>query len=310
MNNNNRQKIVQCVWLVRYGLTEHALVEDVGPYDSDIDPKEGMKHAKSIAQRIAKGYNFDCNSDIIDVRETIPKVVYADPFMRTTHTGHIIAKELSSSSLCDNDDVQLRSEEGLWEWLIPSLLIEKSTGIHTHPKSVNELKKIFDSTAGNNIIDEEYKSVNPYKEIMSSSSSYFPESEKQLLKRCGHTLSRILELKEKDSDAHEQYESICIVSHAPCNQAMAYYLAGDDEIATSPEVSSTIVKPWPLGGITMFSRTIIIENEKEGAMSGDSISHIVGKWKCEIFGNTHHMPNEYKKGIAAWSLPSFDETVL
>ena len=114
----------QCVWLVRYGLTEHALVEDVGPYDSDIDPAVGILHAKSIAERIAKGHGS--NSD-----DTIPKFVYADPFMRTTHTGKIIADELLKKTTSNKQLQLLRSEEGLYEWLIPSLLVEKSTGKRT-----------------------------------------------------------------------------------------------------------------------------------------------------------------------------------
>jgi len=107
---------------------------------------------------------------------------------------------------------------------------------------------------------------------------------------------------------------------------MAYYLAtttdDNDETTTTTTtttrrkeeeaVSSKIVTPWPLGGITMFSRTIIVD-EKDGTVNsgGCSSSHniIVGKWKCEFYGNTDHMPGEYKKGIGKWSLPSFDDTV-
>ena len=67
----------QCVWIVRYGLTEHPLVESVGPFDSDIDPQEGIEHAKAIAQRIAES------------GKDAPKIVFSSPFLRTTHTAHI-----------------------------------------------------------------------------------------------------------------------------------------------------------------------------------------------------------------------------
>ena len=115
----------QTIWFVRYGLTEHPLVEDLGPYDSDIDPSEGIDHAMSIAKRVAVGLN-----------ESIPSVVYASPFLRTAHTGYIVANELSKT----NTNVELRLEEGLWEWLIPSLLVTKVDGIKTHPRPLDMLQ--------------------------------------------------------------------------------------------------------------------------------------------------------------------------
>jgi len=79
------------VWIVRYGLTEHPLVEDLGPYDSDIDPNEGIEHAKSIAKRIAGGIHNDGPDGESD---SVPKFVYTSPFLRTAHTGYIVANEL------------------------------------------------------------------------------------------------------------------------------------------------------------------------------------------------------------------------
>jgi hypothetical protein len=200
--------------------------------------------------------------------------------MRTTHTGHIIAKELGNN-------IQLRLEDGLWEWLIPSLLIEKSTGIKTEPKSIDLLKEKF------NLIDTSYKSIHSYKDKMILT---FPESEKQLFQRCETTLSKLINNTTK-------YGSICIVSHAPCLQAMAYYLDIDSK---TPE-ESKIVKPWPLGGITMFSRIITTTKEEEEE-EDESNKEVVcsSKWKCEFYGCTNHMIGEYKNGIKEWSLPCFD----
>ena len=53
------------------------------------------------------------------------------------------------------------------------------------------------------------------------------------------------------------------------------------------------MKPWPLGGITLFSRDVSGED-----MEGDG-------WKLEFYGSTSHMPGEYKQGLKAWSLPCF-----
>ena len=222
-----------------------------------------MEHATCIAKRIAKGHqcqvvdvhvddnNNDVNNSNNVTESTIPKVVYADPFMRTTHTGHIIAQELGNN-------IKLRSEEGVWEWLIPSLLVDKSTGIQTEPNSIHVLKNKmkFDS------LDMNYKSMHSYQDKMIVT---FPESEEQLLNRCEITVSKLIQNNTTDTTENTKantdtnnnknnYDSICIVSHAPCLQAMAYYLDID---STSPK-ESKIVKPWPLGGITMFSRIIII----------------------------------------------------
>ncbi len=161
----------QCVWIVRYGLTEHPLVENVGPFDSDIDPQEGIEHAKCIAQRIAKS------------GKDAPKIVFSSPFLRTTHTAHIIALEQA-------EDVSVKLEEGLWEWLTPSLLVEPN-GVKTEPKSPLELAVKFDT------IDTDYKSVNPVEPDESTNvpagAPHFVESEEKLIQRCELTISRLLD---------------------------------------------------------------------------------------------------------------------
>ena len=219
--------------------------------------------------------------------------------MRTTHTGHIIAKELGNN-------IQLRLEDGLWEWLIPSLLVEKSTGIKTEPKSVEDLKNIMKF----NLIDTNYKSVHSYKNKMILT---FPETEKQLFQRCGEiTLSKLIKETEiaktntnnnnNNNNDNSMYDSICIVSHAPCLQAMAYYLDIDSSL---PE-ESKIVKPWPLGGITMFSRIITTIEDEDN--KDKEVVVCCSQWKCEFYGCTNHMIGEYKNGIKEWSLPCFNTT--
>lgn len=249
----------QCVWIVRYGLTEHPLVENVGPFDSDIDPQEGIEHAKCIAQRIAKS------------GKDAPKIVFSSPFLRTTHTAHVIALEQA-------EDVSVKLEEGLWEWLTPSLLVEPN-GVKTEPKSPLELAVKFDT------IDTDYKSVNPVEPDESTNvpagAPHFVESEEKLIQRCELTISRLLDAVSG--------ENIAIVSHAPCDQAIALYLEGAGSVKESK------LGPWPLGGITMFARTISADGTE-------------GEWTMDMYGNTDHMPGMYKPGIKQWSLPCLAKT--
>jgi len=175
----------------------------------DIDPTVGIVHAEAIAKQISTS-----PSDVL------PTKVYSSPFLRTTHTASILATSLSQ---------QLNVEEGLYEYLIPSLLIDRSE-TRTYPRSVDELKLIFDN------IDSSYeKSVEITPEM-------FPEDEEKLIKRCRNTLNGIL------NDASG--ENIAIVAHAPCVQALAFVLEGVDTTEESK------LEKWPLGGITRFSRDV------------------------------------------------------
>mmetsp|Transcript_7722 Transcript_7722/g.11100 ORF Transcript_7722/g.11100 Transcript_7722/m.11100 type:complete len:255 (+) Transcript_7722:134-898(+) len=244
----------QCVWIVRYGLTKFPLVESLGPFDSPIDPTEGIEHAKSIAKRIAQN------------KDDAPKHIYSSPFLRTAQTAQLVALEMSPSC-------KVCIEDGLWEWLTPSLLVEPN-GVKTEPKSAVDLSHAYGT------IDTAYESVNPIAPDgatdVPEGAPHFPEDEKALFKRCATTISRLLDASNG--------ESMAIVSHAPCDQAMAFYLEG----AASPAESK--LTPWPLGGITMFART---KDE-----NGD-----LGPWVMELYGDTEHMPGKYKPGIKEWSLP-------
>jgi len=373
----------------------------LGPYDSDIDPHEGINHAVRIARRIASG--LSSGGDLDD--DTIPSVVYASPFLRTAHTGYIVANELQSQVLqrmvlrsvtgygtryndmneklknvCNmmkgypvveeqfhrefsslvskyhhkiieesrsegtiNDNgkrsnsssqspfkrIELRLEEGLWEWLIPSLLVTKVDGIKTNPRPVSELATILPGLESKRIripgleskrirkaaiIHTRYQSVNPYddsgdvdvvcvpeRSATGSNSNNkttigrpprWTESEENLLERCETTLSRLLSSHNSNGD------SICIVSHAPCDQAMAYSLEKAIlKSITAPKDSK--LTPWPLGGITVFSRPILYENDTDTKPCG------FGDWTMDLYGDTEHMPGDYKTGLKKWSLPCF-----
>lgn len=314
------------MWFVRYGLTEYPLVEDLGPYDSDIDPAEGIEHAKSIAKRIAAGiHNHQTTNENENENETsIPTVVYSSPFLRTAHTGYIIANELQQRRHADADAVELRLEEGLWEWLIPSLLVTKCDGIKTNPRPVDALSEklvelersstTYDNGDSNSAkIAVDYQSVNPYDDSGDEGVVCVPdranvgngddcsgvgkrprwiESEADLLERCDTTLKGLLK------DNHDGgTSSICVVSHAPCDQAMAFSL---ETAATTPDESR--LEPWPLGGITVFSRPVRYDgDDDDGCPTG------YGAWTMELYGNTEHMPGDYQAGLKEWSLPCFSK---
>jgi len=330
-----RRRRKQSVWFVRYGLTKHALLEDLGPYDSDIDPGEGIDHAVSIAKRIASGVNGDSSSE--NNADSVPAVVYASPFLRTAHTGYIVANELQKKQ----EQVELRMEEGLWEWLIPSLLVTKADGIKTNPRPLEVLKedlikleenRALQSSAATATIAIEYQSVNPYDDsgdinagivcvperekkstnggtiagIISGATGGKPptwtESEEHLLLRCETTLSRLLDLHQTDA------KSICIVSHAPCDQAMAFYLEKQEQSSTIETPGDSKLTPWPLGGITVFSRSVLYGDHDEGeAGTSDQAPTRFGNWTMELYGNTEHMPGDYKAGLKEWSLPCFSK---
>jgi len=163
-------------------------------------------------------------------------------------------------------------------------LVDSRNGDKTDPRTPEQLQKLFPEN-----IDLSYKAVNPVvpdgtpREKAPKGGPLFIESEQDLFLRCATSVTRIL-----DNLTKQDNPNICIVSHAPCNQAMALFLEGK----TDPKESS--LGPWSLGGLTLFSRTI-------DADAGSSSA-----WKLEFYSNTDHMPGDYREGKkGAWSLPSF-----
>ncbi|KAL3786652.1 hypothetical protein HJC23_006848 [Cyclotella cryptica] len=242
----------QHVLFVRYGLTKYPLVEDVGPYDSPLHPIDGYEHGIAIARRIA-------------CMESPPDIVYSSALHRAVSTSQLIVHALGKTKN------SIRIEDGLVEWLTPSLTVEPD-GTRLKPRTVQHL---IDMTFTE--IDADYKSVNPIAtdpNNVPEGAPYFFETEEYLMIRAKVTMERIL----KDADG----KNICIVSHTPCAQAMALYL---EDAATLEESK---LGPWPLGGITVFSKDTNCDN---------------GKWELEMYADTSHMPGEYKNGLKEWSLP-------
>lgn len=213
----------QSVWIVRYGLTKYPLVEYYGPFNSPLDPTEGIEHARAIAGKVRNDVLKFCS-------ESGAIHVYSSPFTRTAQTAQIIAEALPGQA-------QVRVEEGLTEWQQKSLLVDPE-GIVTYPRSKKELSEELKS------IDLGYESVNPQASCSPNDQDVFvEESEEGLFNRCSVTLDGIL--KERANNG----ESFIIVSHAPCDQCMAVYFEGK-------ALSESALPAWPLGGITKFSRTV------------------------------------------------------
>ena len=299
----------QYIWLIRYGRTDPPLLENIGNYDSDLHD-EGVSHAEAVAGRLASGHGESSSPG-----DSVPKIIYSDPFLRCMRTADVIVNTLNdiascSRSHCGQSKLKIRIESGTTEWQVPSLLVDKD-GQRTHPRSMEELVKLFPDT-----IDRDYRSVNPEGPDRTASNEEgddeqangdtssiypprFPETEEQLHRRCQCTIRRIL------ADVGDT-DSFAIVGHAPCVQSMALALMGGGKPEEIPELG-----PWSLGGMTLFSRPIGADRSSicravnsEGKGKGDVNSD---KWTLDMYSSTSHMPGEYKDGkLGRWSLPSFD----
>jgi broad specificity phosphatase PhoE len=222
-----------------------------------------MVHATAIAAAVLQDVKASTSSE----EEVVH--VYSSPFTRTTQTANIIASALPCL------ESQVRVEEGLTEWQQKSLLVDPS-GTITYPYTAKEISADFSK------VDVTYESVNPQGSCHPSPAvggvdDFVEESEQDLFERCSKTLEGILNERADGL-------SFVIVSHAPCDQSMGVYFEG-----TTLKDSS--LGPWPLGGITKFSR---VKND-DGSF---------GSWEMDYYGATDHMPGEYKGGLKAWSLPT------
>jgi len=194
-----------------------------------------------------------------------PEIVYSSHLHRAVGTSQIIVHALGKR------ENSIRVEDGLIEWLTPSLTVEPD-GTRLDWRTVEELREKMTFVE----IDPNYKSVNPVSKETDPSkvpegAPFFFESEDYLLKkRAPITMQRILD----DADGKD----LCIVSHVPCAQAMALYLEG------APSIGESKLGPWPLGGITRFSKR-------------DD-----GSWNLDMYADCEHMPGEFKKGLKPWSL--------
>ena len=133
-------------------------------------------------------------------------------------------------------------------------------------------------------IDLNYSSLNPIvpdhvlKSEAPIGAPHFIETEDDLLLRCSKTFEKLLEYSDG--------ENFAIVSHAPCNQAIALHLEG----VSATGVENSKIGAWPLGGVTKFTRPIHRDENTDAIKS-------YGDWKMEFFGDTQHMPGKYQVGM-------------
>ena len=92
----------QHIFFVRYGLTKYPLVENTGPYDSPLHPIDGYEHGVAISRRIAG-------------MPSPPDVVYSSSLHRAISTSQMIVHAIGKTTK------SIRVEEGLIEWLTPSV---------------------------------------------------------------------------------------------------------------------------------------------------------------------------------------------
>ena len=161
----------QHIYFVRYGLTKYPLVENKGPYDSPLHPIDGYEHGIAIARRLAGMSNP-------------PEVVYSSSLHRAVSTSQLIVHAIGRTKN------SIRIEDGLIEWLTPSLTVEPD-GTRLNPRSVQQL---VDMTFTE--IDQDYQSVNPIAtdpNNIPEGAPYFFESEEYLMTRAKVTMERIIE---------------------------------------------------------------------------------------------------------------------
>jgi len=166
MNTIAESSKKQCVYICRYGRTEFALEEGVGPFDSDISSSDGIDGARCIGERLSSCLQED---------EVQPVRIFASPFLRATHTAHWIAKKLGR---------KVSIECGIMEWMTSDLIGED----RYTPRTVYELRKLYDT------VDTKYKSV--------LGPRYFEdrwEDEQDLYMRAMHVMRRLIRDARGDS---------------------------------------------------------------------------------------------------------------
>ena len=229
------------MYLARYGVRAEMLVENEGPFDMVLT-REGEEQAGALA-------------DFLSTTPHPPTQVLASPFQRAVITGSLVAAAL---------DIPLKIEDGLTEWLTPSLVGgpgSRAPGPHT------PLTPAQHAEEGRPNIDTEYASV---------SAASFPEDEDSLKARCAATLSDLFQ-----AGVISPGSSTLIVSHAPVLLALA--------LALTPALSPP---PWPLGGVSSFDTQNDILNLAEGV------------WQSDLVVSTSHLSGPASNGIQSWTLPS------
>lgn len=171
------------------------------------------------------------------------------PFIRALNTAVLVSRDTGLS--------KVNIEDGITEWQTPALIGGDSP---YQPPTVVDLIGRFPE------INAKYESI--------TKPSPF-ETEEELVKRTGR-IAGIL--------ADSVFPSnLLIVSHAPCSLGISLTFEGLD----LKRKQESKLKPWPLGGLTQFTR-----------------DKVECPWTMELCNSTQHLSGHWKEGVQAWTLPS------
>lgn len=183
------------------------------------------------------------------LKERNVKHIFCSNFKRALHTAVLVSNDVGLS--------KVNIEEGITEWQSPGLIGGQTP---YKPPSVIHLLERFPE------INARYESITKPEPF---------ETEQEMVERTGR-VARILADSLFPS-------SILIVSHAPCNIGISLSFEGLGE----GRRSESKVRPWPLGGLTQFTRNAISS-----------------PWSMIKSGSTDHLSGTWKEGRQAWTLPS------
>ena len=155
---------------------------------------------------------------------------------------------------------KLAVEDGITEWQSPELVGGENP---YKPPSLIDLL-------------ENFPEINPKWEPMCRPEPF--ETEEEMCTRAAR-VARILADSCFPSD-------VLIVSHAPCNIAIGLGLEGLD---LKEARGRTKIEPWPLGGLTRFTRDSVGESSR---------------WELAESCATGHLSGQWREGKQRWTLPA------
>ncbi|QDZ18581.1 hypothetical protein A3770_02p10990 [Chloropicon primus] len=187
------------------------------------------------------------------LRETAAvKHIFASPFKRALRTAVVVCRGIGLS--------RVNVEEGITEWQCPELVGGGDRPPYRPPALVD--------------LVERFPEIHPKYESIVRPQPF--ETEEDLVKRTGR-VARILADSCFPSD-------VLLVSHAPCSVGMSLGFEGLDLARAKGESK---LEPWPLGGVTQFTRGSIGE-----------------PWTMAMACSTSHLSAPWREGKQRWTLPS------
>ena len=181
------------------------------------------------------------------------KHIFTSPFKRALHTAVLVCKDVGLP--------KVNLEDGITEWQTPSLVGKEAP--YQPPSLVHLI--------------ERFPEINAKYATITKPTPF--ETEEEMVRRTGR-IAQIL--------ADSVFPSnLLIVTHAPCALGISLCFEGLAESEMSQWKKETKLKPWPLGGLTQFTR-----------------SSTESPWVLALCQSTQHLTGPWKEGKQAWTLPS------